>query len=54
MKSSQDIETLQLTPSQVMISSCLKDYFSSHYAFHVTFNLKRCPAGFSYKKTSKK
>ena len=52
VKSSQETETLQLTPSQTMISTCLKEDFIS-YSFHLTFNFKLCPIGFGYNKTSK-
>ena len=52
IKSFQEIETLQLYPSQAMISSCLGDFLSSN-AFNLIFDLKQCPVGFSYNKNSK-
>ena len=52
IKSSRESETLQLTPSQAMISSCLRVFLISN-AFHLNFELKQCPMGFSYSKTNK-
>ena len=52
IKSSQGTETLLLTPSQMMISSCLRVFISSN-AFNLIFDLKQCPIDFSYNKTNK-
>ena len=52
IKSSKEIETLQLTPSQTMISSCERVYLIS-FALDLVFYLKQCPVGFRFSKTSK-
>ena len=53
IKSSQEIEMLQFHPSQAMISTCWKWNLTSHIIFHLIVDLKQCPIGFSYNKTSK-